>query len=934
MITPEKNNQTCLPEQVKMFSCDKCEYKSDRKANLIRHKNIHDSNTKQFSCDKCEYKSNRKDHLTKHKNKMHPQPKDPEVNSHCCSVCDYKTNVVSELTNHEKTHHWCSVCDYKTDDVSKLTDHEKTHRRTGEKSEEKIVPYNPPNAEFTDPSVKFQSLWYTHRQNPNVGSRRFGVLNGGCENNFYVPDSEYPIFIAELAERQSQRAKSSPAAFLTFVNELGNAAGEKMAPLFLDFSWEVPYKTLGNANNTFQHPALKKEIFDDIIWVVVSVLDRYVDGTTAHKKEYWKFSVTCPNRLRFYEHGIKFGGHLRAEQRKTETGESIGGPLLSKENLKNVATLIAHALTKDTTLGPLLDWFEVVDPAPLSAQGMRLPREFKGKETKKEKYCMNCYPREGDAVMCSGPCGEKCEKVCHVPVACYRFDERDDESLQELTGTTKEHMHRTLTRLSIYTQYSTQAEADEHHNGGHFKTNTSRLLQNWQEIAAPENVENRICGADVNGDGISRLLEIQGSTEKPFTPRTEYITKRIAGVSTKEEVLWTKKNLNIQQIQDLHNLVRSVFPHYGDDVEARELHFTPQLDPFRAPDQFRLRLRGSNITKCLQNDNDGTVVSHVEETYILFTKDGIFQKCCKSGCQKETTKKEVSKKEGKTQSWDRPVDPDTNDGDHSGGVETKKEVSKKEGNTQSWDRPVDPDTNDGDHSGGVERDSAFRVALMMQYIESDKEPYLEYLDMRKNAAYYSTRRERTHEKDCEENLPITRRESLAKRKAYLEDVQYELSKNNLTTKIAENRQKQAAALKNDKSENPELTDEYIAAKKAVRDAQNERKTIRACVTKRTGIPSPFVARSWWGKAYTDDLNARHLKEKEEEQETARKELVHLSTLSKNERKQYKTEKDNKTYLAFLVKPQLARKEKAAARVRNPSTFSLVVKKRLQNKLSR
>ena len=31
MITPEKNNQTCLPEQVKkfhkMFSCDKCEYK-------------------------------------------------------------------------------------------------------------------------------------------------------------------------------------------------------------------------------------------------------------------------------------------------------------------------------------------------------------------------------------------------------------------------------------------------------------------------------------------------------------------------------------------------------------------------------------------------------------------------------------------------------------------------------------------------------------------------------------------------------------------------------------------------------------------------------------------------------------------------------------------------------------------------------------------
>ena len=639
MITPEKNNQTCLPEQVKMFSCDKCEYKSDRKANLIRHKNIHDSNTKQFSCDKCEYKSNRKDHLTKHKNKMHPQPKDPEVNSHCCSVCDYKTNVVSELTNHEKTHHWCSVCDYKTDDVSKLTDHEKTHRRTGEKSEEKIVPYNPPNAEFTDPSVKFQSLWYTHRQNPNVGSRRFGVLNGGCENNFYVPDSEYPIFIAELAERQSQRAKSSPAAFLTFVNELGNAAGEKMAPLFLDFSWEVPYKTLGNANNTFQHPALKKEIFDDIIWVVVSVLDRYVDGTTAHKKEYWKFSVTCPNRLRFYEHGIKFGGHLRAEQRKTETGESIGGPLLSKENLKNVATLIAHALTKDTTLGPLLDWFEVVDPAPLSAQGMRLPREFKGKETKKEKYCTGCYPLWVDPAFTVEPDEAKrlvnvralstgcwCndthiglrKKVCHVPVACYSHDERDDESLQELTAPTKLAMFRTLTRLSIWTPYLTQNEADKGHNNGSFRINETALLEDVQDL--PPNTkkkEIRICGADEDGNGVSLTVKISGKKRKTLTWGKE------PGI---KQTVWQSKEMTTHQIEMLGRLIRTIFPHYGNEVDARTLSCPP------GGKIYRLTLKGTGCSRCLNKPRVlGEVVPppHADgnPTYIIITDRGFSQRC-------------------------------------------------------------------------------------------------------------------------------------------------------------------------------------------------------------------------------------------------------------------------------------------------------------------
>ena len=518
--------------------------------------------------------------------------------------------------------------------------------------------YNKENDDFeADQMVRtllFQSSLIS-RYHKASGKHWFGYLNGGQFMKetkdrlkyLCVPDAQYNKFIGELAERQYLRTIKHYDAHSTHLNEYGNKSGANVAPLFLDLDWTVPYKTLGNANNvrfnsttkTFQHPALKKEIFDDIIRVVVSVLDRYVDGTTAHKKEYWKFSVTCPNRLRFYEHGIKFGGHLRAEQRKTETGESIGGPLLSKENLKNVATLIAHALTKDTTLGPLLDWFEVVDPAPLSAQGMRLPREFKGKETKKEKYCTGCYPLWVDPAFTVEPDEAKrlvnvralstgcwCndthiglrKKVCHVPVACYSHDERDDESLQELTAPTKLAMFRTLTRLSIWTPYLTQNEADKGHNNGSFRINETALLEDVQDL--PPNTkkkEIRICGADEDGNGVSLTVKISGKKRKTLTWGKE------PGI---KQTVWQSKEMTTHQIEMLGRLIRTIFPHYGNEVDARTLSCPP------GGKIYRLTLKGTGCSRCLNKPRVlGEVVPppHADgnPTYIIITDRGFSQRC-------------------------------------------------------------------------------------------------------------------------------------------------------------------------------------------------------------------------------------------------------------------------------------------------------------------
>ena len=55
-----------IHDKIKDFKCDKCEYKTTTKHNLIHHiKSIHD-NIKDFKCDKCEYKTTTKHNLKKH----------------------------------------------------------------------------------------------------------------------------------------------------------------------------------------------------------------------------------------------------------------------------------------------------------------------------------------------------------------------------------------------------------------------------------------------------------------------------------------------------------------------------------------------------------------------------------------------------------------------------------------------------------------------------------------------------------------------------------------------------------------------------------------------------------------------------------------------------------------------------------------------------
>ncbi len=528
--------------------------------------------------------------------------------------------------------------------------------------------YNRQNDHFTKADmcdcIVTQGQFIDHFHS-NSGEHRFGFLNGGQATKkvgrlqyLCVKDTRYLDFLKQLAEVQSQRALRAEGAHPTFVNEYGNHAGENVAPLFLDLDWKIPYgdAQFDRVKKTFNHPALKQDIFDDIVRVVVSVLDQYIVGTPEDKKRYWTFTVTCPNRLRFYADGIKFGGHVRAEQRKNELGESVGGPLLSKEHLQAMALLIAEALTKDKCIGHVLDWLEVVDPAPLSAQGMRLPREFKGKETKEERFCEKCYPvwvaldgemkNDEERLKNARTYGSGCwcketqiglrKKVHHVPTRCYSYTGRDEERLQELSGTSKEHMLRTLTRLSIWTRFQTQAEADQQHNGGKFQLNKPQLTRDIEELQetlaltkkAVSIKQVRTCGANTDGDGVAiKIKKSTGSKKRKFPAET----------GVKQAVEWQEKPMTTEQRTQLGTFVRLLFPHYKEEVDAGMLSCPP------GEKIYRLTLTGNGRTRCLNKPLvNGEIVPHAEgnPTYIILTEHGFTQRCRSPNAASECQSKE------------------------------------------------------------------------------------------------------------------------------------------------------------------------------------------------------------------------------------------------------------------------------------------------------
>ncbi len=512
--------------------------------------------------------------------------------------------------------------------------------------------YNRQNDHFTKADmcdcIVTQGQFIDHYHS-NSGEHRFGFLNGGQATKKvgrlqYLCVSNYLGFLKQLAEVQSQRAQGAEGAHPTFVNEYGNHKGENVAPLFLDLDWKIPYgdAQFDRIKKTFDHPALKKDIFDDVVRVVVSVLDQYIDSTDPEDtRRYWKFTVTCPNRLRFYADGIKFGGHVRAEQRKNELGESVGGPLLSKEHLRRMAMLIAEALTKDKRIGHVLDWLQVVDPAPLAAQGMRLPREFKGKETKPERFCEKCYPlwvAQGsemeDAVRLKNArtyasgcwCNETQiglrKKVHHVPTRCYSYQDRDEERLQELSGTSTDHMLRTLTRLSIWTRFLTQEEADQQHNGGKFQLNKQKLTQDMEELQEALALtkktvhikQERTCGANTDGDGVAiKIKKPTGSKKRKFP----------AEPGVKQAVEWQEKPMTTEQRAQLGTFVRLLFPHYKEEVDAGMLSCPP------GGKIYRLTLKGNGRTRCLNKPSVDGDIKHAEgnPTYIIITANGLTQRC-------------------------------------------------------------------------------------------------------------------------------------------------------------------------------------------------------------------------------------------------------------------------------------------------------------------
>ncbi|XP_069364218.1 zinc finger protein 271-like [Maniola hyperantus] len=113
----------------KPYSCELCVYKTGQKANLVRHIRTH-THESPFSCDMCEYKTGHKPHLVRHY-KTHSGDK-----PYSCELCIYRTAQKTNLVNHMRTHTGdklfsCDACEYKTAHKPHLVRHNKTH--TGEK---------------------------------------------------------------------------------------------------------------------------------------------------------------------------------------------------------------------------------------------------------------------------------------------------------------------------------------------------------------------------------------------------------------------------------------------------------------------------------------------------------------------------------------------------------------------------------------------------------------------------------------------------------------------------------------------------------------------------------------------------------------------------------------------------------------------------------
>ena len=100
-----RHKKSCIgTEQTNMFSCESCEYKSNRKDLLEKHIERYHKKVI-LECDKCDYKTERLDYLNNHKYYMHINAKKIRESAKifACVDCTYNTKLTSNFTRHLKS---------------------------------------------------------------------------------------------------------------------------------------------------------------------------------------------------------------------------------------------------------------------------------------------------------------------------------------------------------------------------------------------------------------------------------------------------------------------------------------------------------------------------------------------------------------------------------------------------------------------------------------------------------------------------------------------------------------------------------------------------------------------------------------------------------------------------------------------------------------
>ena len=145
------------------FSCDECDYKTMRKAELEKHarsEHDEDDEDKKYFCDSCDYTATRADHLSNHVRRVHDRVRNykcPEcergffnryqldqhilsvhknLKAFACPKCNYKSNRKDNLQAHIKLNHdesqvyTCTHCDFTCNRELHLRRHvKKNHKK-------------------------------------------------------------------------------------------------------------------------------------------------------------------------------------------------------------------------------------------------------------------------------------------------------------------------------------------------------------------------------------------------------------------------------------------------------------------------------------------------------------------------------------------------------------------------------------------------------------------------------------------------------------------------------------------------------------------------------------------------------------------------------------------------------------------------------------